>query len=115
MVADLITHAHQAETTVTSERLVTLTAARAAALRQALADAEVYRRQRAAAWCADCEPSPAGECMDHMYDLDAAGAYRVPASGLARVRTEPPEGGRDASPAHLRREDPDAPDLGTRR
>lgn len=95
-VADLITRAHQAETTMTGERPVTLTAAQAAAIRRALADAEVYRRQRAAAWCADCGSSPAGECADHLDDLDAADAYRDLASGFARVRPGPPEGGRDA-------------------
>ena len=96
VVAGLITRAHQAGTAVTGERPVTLTAAQAAIVRRALADAEVHRRQRAAAWCADCESSPAGECTDHVDDLDAADAYRDLASGLARVRPEPPEGGRDA-------------------
>ncbi len=96
VVAGLITRAHQAGTAVTGERPVSLTAAQAAAgVRRALADAEVYRRQRATAWCADCESSPAGECTDHVDDLDAADAYRDLASGFARVRPEPP-GGRDA-------------------
>ena len=81
---------------MTGERSVSLTAAQAAAVRRALADAEVYRRQRAAAWCAGCESSPVGECTDHVDDLDAADAYRDLASGLARVRAEPSGGGRDA-------------------
>lgn len=96
MVAGLITRAHQAGTAVTGERPVMLTSAQAAAVRRALTDTEVYRRQRAAAWCADCESSPAAECTDHMDDLDAADAYRDLASGLAPVGAEPPEGGRDA-------------------
>lgn len=96
VVADMISRAHQAGTAVTGEHPVTLTAAQAAAVRRALADAEVYRRQRAAAWCADCESSPAGSCTDHVDDLDAADAYRDLASGLAPVGAEPLEGGRDA-------------------
>ena len=90
VVAGLIARAHQAGTAVTGERLVTLTAAQAAAVRRALADAEAYRRQRAAAWCADCESSPAGACTDHVDDLDAADGYRDLAAGLARAL--PPEG-----------------------
>ncbi len=81
---------------MTGERAVTLTAAQAAAVRRALADAEVYCRQRAAAWCADCESLPAGQCTDHMDDLEAADACRDLAAGLAPVGAEPPEGGRDA-------------------
>jgi hypothetical protein len=61
VIAGLITRAHQAETPVTGEHPVMLTAAQAAAVRLAFADAEVYRRQRTAAWCAGCESSPAGE------------------------------------------------------
>ncbi len=94
VVAGLITRAHHAETAVTGERSVSLTAAQAA-VRRALADAEVYRRQRTAAWCTGCESSPTGECTDHMHDLDAADAYRDLASGLARVQAESPERGRD--------------------
>ena len=95
VVAGLITRAHQAGTAVTGEHPVTLTAAQAAAVRRALADAEAHRRQRAAAWCADCESLLAGQCTSHVDDLAAADAYRDLASGLASVRPEPPEGARD--------------------
>ena len=95
VVAGLITRAHQAGTAVTGEHPVTLTTAQAAAVRRALADAEAHRRQRAAAWCADCESLLAGQCTSHVDDLAAADAYRDLASGLARVRPEPPEGARD--------------------
>ena len=83
MDAGLITRAHQAETAVTGERAVTLTAAQAAAVLRALADAEVYCRQRAAAWCADCESFAGRECTDHMDDLEAADACGDLAAGLA--------------------------------
>ena len=96
VLAGLITRGYQAGTAMTGERPVTLTAAQAATVRRALADAEVYRRQRAAAWCVDCESSPAGASTDHMDDLETADAYRDLASRLARVRPEPPEGDRDA-------------------
>jgi hypothetical protein len=92
VVAGLITRAHEAGTAVTGEHPVNLTAEQAATVRRALADAEVYRRQRAAAWCAGCESSPTGKCTDHMDDLDAADAYWDLASGLIRVQPEPPRG-----------------------
>src|SRR5262249_14642875 len=38
---------------------VTLTAGQAAVVTRALADAETYRLQRAAAWCEDCKTHPA--------------------------------------------------------
>ena len=52
----------------------------AAVLARALADAEAYRRERAGAWCADCQGHPAGACETHVDDLDQADAY----AGLGR-------------------------------
>ncbi len=54
-------------------------------IRAALADAEAYRRERAWAWCADCQQRPAGACESHLDDLGQAGAYRGLAAELARV------------------------------
>jgi hypothetical protein len=62
---------------------VTFTAAQAAVIRQALADAEVYRRKRASDWCDDCATSPAQACSDHLDDLDQADAFRAVAAELA--------------------------------
>jgi hypothetical protein len=45
-------------------------------LAEVLADAEQYRRDRAAEPCADCEIAPAGACEKHLDDLDRADAYR---------------------------------------
>jgi hypothetical protein len=42
----------------------------------ALADAEVYRTERAAEWCDACETAPEGACREHVDDLDDADAYR---------------------------------------
>jgi hypothetical protein len=55
----------------------------AVTIRQALADAEAYRRERARAYCHDCKRHPAGACEDHLNDLDAADAYRDLAAELA--------------------------------
>ena len=57
----------------------TVSPADAVILGQALADAEAYRRDRAGAWCADCQHHPAGACEGHVDDLDQADAY----AGLA--------------------------------
>jgi hypothetical protein len=58
----------------------------AALLAEALADAERYRRDRAAEPCDDCETVPAGACETHLDDLDQADAYRDLAVGLADRR-----------------------------
>ena len=42
----------------------------------ALADAETYVTDRAAAWCEACESAPEGACQEHVNDLDQADAYR---------------------------------------
>jgi hypothetical protein len=60
----------------------------ASVLGQALADAEAYRRERAAGWCADCQEHPAGACEGHVDDLDQADAYRQLADALEAVRDE---------------------------
>jgi hypothetical protein len=54
----------------------------AVTIRQALADAERYRRDRAAVWCADCQDHPAGACEQHVDDLDEADAYQALAQAL---------------------------------
>ena len=53
--------------------------------RRALADAEAYRRERAEAWCADCQQRPAAGCESHLDDLGQADAYRDLAAEPARV------------------------------
>ena len=55
--------------------MITLTGPQAATVRQALADAAAYRRERAAAWCGDCESMPEGACSVHVDDLDQADEY----------------------------------------
>ena len=47
------------------------TAAQAAVMVDALADAEAYRRDLGVGLCADCAASPDGTCQDHLEDLDA--------------------------------------------
>ena len=49
--------------------------AEAVVIGRGLADAESYRRDRAEAWCADCEAHPAGACDQHVDDFDQADAY----------------------------------------
>ena len=71
--------------TAPREMTVTLTAAQAAVLAKALADAERYRRDCGSAWCADCAASPVGACLDHLEDLDRAEAYRGIAAELVPV------------------------------
>jgi hypothetical protein len=73
-----------AQDVVVGAGLVILTAAQYAIVAQALADAETYRLQRAAAWCEDCKTHPAGACEEHLDDLDAATAYHETGGELAR-------------------------------
>ncbi len=63
--------------------MIAITTADAAAVIEALADAERYRRGRAAEPCADCEAAPTGACEKHLDDLDRADAYRDLAAGFA--------------------------------
>ena len=72
---------------------VTFTAAQAAVLAGALADAERYRRDLGAGLCADCAASSDGACQDHLEDLDRAEAYRGIAVELVHVLTK--SAGRD--------------------
>ena len=65
--------------------VVTLTAAQAAVMAKALADAEQYRRDFAAAWCADCATVQGGACPAHLAYLAPANAYRELAAALAHV------------------------------
>jgi hypothetical protein len=67
----------------------TIATAQAAVIRQALADAEAYRRRRAGDWCGDCATVPAGACDTHLDDLDQADAY-------AELGCQQQEGDRDA-------------------
>jgi hypothetical protein len=64
---------------------ITITTAQLARVLEALADAEAFRRQRAAFWCDACEASAAGACSGHLDDLDAADAYRDLAAELGRA------------------------------
>lgn len=59
----------------------------AVTIRQALVDAELARRDRAAAWCADCESRPEGACESHVDDLDQADAYAELGRQLAAADT----------------------------
>jgi hypothetical protein len=61
---------------------VTITAAQAGLIGQALADATAYRRQQATAWCGDCDRHPAACCDQHVADLDQADAYVALAADL---------------------------------
>ena len=65
--------------------VVTLTAAQATVMARALADAEQYRRDSAATWCADCAATPEGACPDHLAYLAPANAYRELATELAHT------------------------------
>jgi hypothetical protein len=67
---------------------VTRTAAQAAVITKALADAEHYRRDSAAAWCAYCAAAQNGACPDHVAYLAPANAYRELAAELAHVLTK---------------------------
>lgn len=64
---------------------VTLTAAQAAVMAKALADAEQYRRDSAATWCADCAAAQDGACPNHLAYLAPARAYRQLAAELALI------------------------------
>jgi hypothetical protein len=61
----------------------TIAPADAVTIRQALAEAERTRRDRAASWCDACQGHPAGACDQHVDDLDVADAYRALAAELA--------------------------------
>ena len=65
-----------------------LSPADASVFGRALADAEAYRRGRAAEWCAGSQEHPAGACEGHVDDLDQADAYRQLANALEAVRDE---------------------------
>ena len=67
---------------------ITLTTAQAAVMAKALVDAEQYRRDTAATWCADCAASPDVACQDHLEDLDRAEAYSEVAAELVHVLTK---------------------------
>jgi hypothetical protein len=55
---------------------------------QALEDAIMYRRARAAAPCPNCDPSaPDGRCDDHAVDLCLVAAYRQTAKSLDAAMT----------------------------
>ena len=62
---------------------ITLTAAQAAVVTKALADAEQYRRDFAATWCADCAATRDRACPDHVAFVAPADAYRDLAAHLA--------------------------------
>jgi hypothetical protein len=72
-----------------------LTSAQAVVVARALADAEHYRRDSAAAWCIDCAAVPDGCCPDHVAYLAWAHAYRDMAAELAQTAKV---AGRDVSP-----------------
>jgi hypothetical protein len=67
---------------------VAITAAQATVLVKALIDAEHYRRDAAAAWCANCAGTQDGACPDHVAFLAPADAYRTLAAELAHVLTQ---------------------------
>jgi hypothetical protein len=76
----------QAGPVLVNLKLVTFTVQQAAVIAKALADAEVYRREGAEAYCYDCADNPAGACEDHLDNLDQADAYRHLAAELAGPR-----------------------------
>jgi len=65
-----------------------LSPADAEIVRLALADAEAYRRDRAEAWCADCQHHPAGACEEHVDQLDQADAYAAAGRQLQEGETD---------------------------
>jgi hypothetical protein len=85
--------------TVVEEAAVTLTAAQADVIAKALADAEHYRRDSAAAWCADCAATQHGTCPDHVAFLAPADAYRELAFELAHAVSTADRGVRAPRPA----------------
>jgi hypothetical protein len=64
---------------------VTLTAAQATVMARALADAERYRLESAARWCADCAARKGGACPCHLAYVAPADAYRELAAELAHM------------------------------
>lgn len=76
--------------------IITLTDVQAVVIAKALADAEQYRRDSAAAWCADCAARFGGACPDHVAFLAPADAYRDLATEIAHVITY--SAGRDVCP-----------------
>jgi hypothetical protein len=75
---------------------VTITTAQATVMVKALIDAEHYRRDSAAAWCAGCAVAPNGACPDHVAFVAPAGEYRELAAALATALTQ--SAGRDVCP-----------------
>lgn len=73
--------------TVLEGAAVTLTAAQAAVMVKALVDAEQYRRDSAAVWCAECAAAQDGACPDHVAFVAPADEYRELAAELAHVLT----------------------------
>jgi hypothetical protein len=69
--------------------LLTPTAPQAAVIVNALADAEHYRRDSAAMWCAACAATPGGACPAHLAYLAPASAYRELAAELAHATNSP--------------------------
>ena len=65
--------------------VVTLTAVQATTVARALADAEHYRRDSAAAWCAGCAAAQGDACPAHLGYLAPATAYRELAAELAHI------------------------------
>jgi hypothetical protein len=65
--------------------VVTLTVAQATTIAKALADAEHYRRDSAAAWCAGCAAAQGGACPAHLAYLAPATAYGELAAELAHI------------------------------
>lgn len=64
---------------------ITLTAAQAAVITKALADAEQYRRDLAATWCADCAAIRGRGCPAHVAFVAPADAYRDLAAHLTHA------------------------------
>jgi hypothetical protein len=85
--------------TVLEGAAVTLTAAQAAVVTRALADAEHYRRDSAAAWCVDCAATQDGACPDHVAFLAPVAAYRDLAAELANAVITAGRGVRAPQPA----------------
>ncbi len=74
--------------------LLTLTAAQAAVVANALADAEWYRRDFARTWCAGCAAAPDGACPAHLAYAGRADAYRQLRDAIARAIPQPRKNGR---------------------
>jgi len=83
---------------------ITLTAPQVVVIARALADAEHYRRDSAAAWCIGCAASPDGCCPAHVAYLAWAHAYRDLATELAPVMNR--SAGRDVCPPRPARTNP---------